>query len=130
MKTQQIAFSRRMFLQAGIGTLGIAGLAACVPQPSAPTAPQAAQATEAPAAAEEPQPTEAPPAQEAVTLTMWKGPHKPAGDETKLIGRDGHGRTLAFGAAKGSPGTRQDEFSWRAALRTLTLVIAAVSLRR
>lgn len=63
--------SRRDFLVrtatvAGVATVG-AGLAACVPA--------------APAATDE---SGAAPAMEVVTLIMWKGPHKAAGDETKL----------------------------------------------
>ena len=63
--------SRRSFLTrtatvAGVATLG-AGLSACVPA--------------APAAGDE---GGGAPAMEVVTLTMWKGPHKAAGDETKL----------------------------------------------
>jgi multiple sugar transport system substrate-binding protein len=74
MAHNQIRVSRRDFLirsalLAGLATTG-AALAAC-----APPAPSAAPSEEqAPAAA-------------GVTLTMWKGPHKPAGDETKLYAR-------------------------------------------
>jgi len=82
MKAQEIKLSRRTFLQATIGALGVAGMAACAAPPAAP-APEPAKAADTPAAAEAPKPTEAPPP-EAVTLTMWKGPHKAAGDETKL----------------------------------------------
>ena len=61
------ALSRRGFL-AGAATLtGAAAVAACVPAAPAGTD----------AGGDEP-------AMEGVTLTMWKGPHKAAGDETKL----------------------------------------------
>jgi multiple sugar transport system substrate-binding protein len=50
------------------------------PAAAEPTKPAAAAATAAPAA----KPAVA---GQAVTLTMWKGPHKPAGDETKLYAR-------------------------------------------
>ena len=76
--------SRRVFL-ARMSALagGALALAACQPTPTAAPAatevPKAEEvATEAPAA------TPAAPSGEVVTLTMWKGPHKSAGDETKL----------------------------------------------
>lgn len=66
-------FSRRTFLRhsatfAGVATVGalFAGCAAPAPGGQAAGGSQAAPATE------------------GVTLTMWKGPHKAAGDETKL----------------------------------------------
>ena len=68
--------SRREFLTRAAAVAGAAALAACAPATPAPTE----EAMEE----EEEEPAEAPPEVEAVTLTMWKGPHKAAGDETKL----------------------------------------------
>lgn len=65
--------SRREFLARAAALGGAAALAACAPA--------------APAAGEEAAEAPAPAAAGAVTLTMWKGPHKPAGDETKLCAR-------------------------------------------
>jgi len=71
---QPTSLSRRAFLirsaaVAGLATVGSA-LAACAPA----TAPSGGAEAGAEAGAA--------PAGEAITLTMWKGPHKPAGDET------------------------------------------------
>ncbi len=92
---QEKAISRREFLIVGAATISAAGLAACAPKATeAPAEPD--EPTEAPAepteAAEEPteapeEPTEAPAPVEPVTVLMWKGPHKPAGDETELCAR-------------------------------------------
>ncbi len=71
--------SRREFLVrtvAGVGLVTVgSALAACAPA-VAPTGGSAVESTDAGSAAAE-----------VVTLTMWKGPHKPAGDETKLYAR-------------------------------------------
>lgn len=69
--------SRREFMKRSVAVAGLATVssvfAACVPA-AAPTGGAAPEAGAAPAA-------------DVVTLTMWKGPHKPAGDETKLCAR-------------------------------------------
>lgn len=77
-------FTRRSFLRAGMAGIGVLALAACGGSP--------APATQPTQQAGQPQPTAAGAAQSSgskgpVTLTMWKGPHKPAGDETKLYAR-------------------------------------------
>lgn len=69
--------SRREFLIRAAAVSSATVLAACAP--AAPAAPAPAAPAEK---AEEKAPAPAAPA--AVTLTMWKGPHKAAGDETKL----------------------------------------------
>lgn len=74
---QERGLTRRQFIRVSLGAVGTVGLAACAPQPPA------AEPTEAPAAEEPTEPAEVP-APEVVNLIMWKGPHKAAGDETKL----------------------------------------------
>jgi ABC-type glycerol-3-phosphate transport system substrate-binding protein len=63
--------------------MGAAVLAGCAGAPTAaPAATEAPKVEEKPT--EAPAATAAPPSGEVVTLTFWKGPHKAAGDETKL----------------------------------------------
>jgi len=71
--------SRREFLARTAVLGGAAALAVC--------APAALAAPAAPAVGEEAKEEAAPAAPGVVTLTMWKGPHKPTGDETKLCAR-------------------------------------------
>lgn len=73
--------SRREFLTRSATLIGAAALSACVP--AAPAEPAEEPMAEEPMEEEE-APSEAEPEVEAVTLTMWKGPHKAAGDETRL----------------------------------------------
>jgi len=69
--------TRRGFLRLAGTMASLGALAACAGAPTAAPA-----ATEPPKAEEVA--TQPPAVEEVVTLTMWKGPHKPAGDETKL----------------------------------------------
>ena len=80
--------SRREFLMRAAALAGAAAMAACAPAPPAPAEEEMEEEVEEEVEEEEEEaPAEAPAESEGVMLTMWKGPHKAAGDETKLCAR-------------------------------------------